>query len=63
MIAPQRVSTDLNLADLFTKPLAGPAFKLLVDKYVKEPATKPVISSRGGVGQLTDAHAETKSPE
>jgi len=60
VIAPQRVSTDLNLADLFTKALAGPAFKLLVDNYVKEVLTKSVISSRGGVGQLTDTD-ESKS--
>jgi histone deacetylase 1/2 len=65
VIAPQRVSTDLNLADIFTKALPGPAFKLLVDKYVKEQLLiKPVvISSRGGVGQLTDAlgRSEAKS--
>jgi histone deacetylase 1/2 len=65
VIAPQRVSTELNLADLFTKALAGPAFKLLVDNYIKEPAssqmTQPVISSRGGVSQLTAARSEAKS--
>jgi histone deacetylase 1/2 len=34
VIAPQRVATDKNLADIFTKPLGGVAFKALVGNYV-----------------------------
>ena len=32
VIAPQRVATDKNLADIFTKPLGGVAFKSLVGR-------------------------------
>ena len=37
LIAPQRIPTTDNLADLFTKPVAGPQFKVLVSRLVREP--------------------------
>ena len=49
-IAPQRVATENNLADMFTKALGGVAFKAVVGNFVSGPA----ICSRGGVKQLTD---------
>ena len=60
VIAPQRVATNKNLADIFTKPLGGVAFKALVGYYVSgnvsgnEPSTgsgdgSQVSSVRGGV--------------
>ena len=35
VIAPQRVATEHNLADIFTKSLGGVAFKTLVASFVK----------------------------
>jgi len=49
VIAPQRVPTDQNLADLLTKPVTGGVFKTLVDHFV---SASPVSCSRGGVGRL-----------
>ena len=49
VIAPQRVPTDQNLADLLTKPVTGGVFKMLVDHFV---SASPVSCSRGGVGRL-----------
>jgi hypothetical protein len=46
VIAPQRVATDKNLADSFTKPLGGVAFRALVSNYVNGPRGSSV---RGGV--------------
>ena len=46
VIAPQRVATEANLADFFTKSLGGPLFKTMVVSFVK-PAV--VSSVRGGV--------------
>jgi hypothetical protein len=47
VIAPQRVATDKNLADVFTKSLGGVAFKAMVGHFVKP---GPDVSSvRGGV--------------
>ena len=40
-IAPQRVSTDKNLADLFTKPYGVAAFRAAVAAYVSGPADQP----------------------
>ena len=34
VIVPQRVTTEDNLADIFTKPLGGVAFKAVVGHYV-----------------------------
>ena len=34
VILPQRVPSEQNLADAFTKPLPGPSFKAVVSKYV-----------------------------
>ena len=53
-IAPQRVSSGNNLADVFTKPLGHVAFKAVVGHYV----AAVVICSRGGVGNLTAAPAD-----
>jgi histone deacetylase 1/2 len=50
IIAPQRVPTDKNLADSFTKPLGGVAFKAVVGNYVK---TIIGSSVRGGVLTIT----------
>ena len=36
VIAPQRVASAENLADMFTKPLPGPAFKLMLPSFVSE---------------------------
>jgi hypothetical protein len=47
VIAPQRVATDKNLADIFTKALGGVNFKALVGHYVR--ASAEVASVRGGV--------------
>jgi histone deacetylase 1/2 len=47
VIAPQRVATDKNLADHFTKPLGVAAFKLLVNSYVQ--SSNVESSVRGGV--------------
>jgi hypothetical protein len=41
LIAPQRVPTDKNLADIFTKPLGGAAFKALVGNFVWPVVGKP----------------------
>ena len=46
VIAPQRVPTEDNLADFFTKSLGGPLFKTMVVSFVK-PAV--VSSVRGEV--------------
>ena len=35
VIAPQRVATDKNLADIFTKALGGVAFKTMVASFIK----------------------------
>ena len=35
IIAPQRVPTDKNLADVFTKALGGVAFKEMLGQFVK----------------------------
>lgn len=43
IIAPQRVSTEENLADIFTKPLGTTIFRKLVGSFVK------TASVRGGV--------------
>jgi hypothetical protein len=43
VIAPQRVSTDQNLADIFTKGLGGVAFKAIVSKYVKPVSVRGVV--------------------
>ena len=48
VIAPQRVPSDKNVADLLTKPVTGGVFKALMDYYVSDAAS--VICSRGGVG-------------
>jgi hypothetical protein len=45
---PQRVATDKNLADIFTKPLGGVAFKAMVGSLVKA-AGSDVSSVRGVV--------------
>jgi hypothetical protein len=56
VIVPQRVTTEDNLADIFTKPLGGVAFKAVVAHYVapadgKAPTGSPRwLCSRGGVG-------------
>ena len=50
--APQRVSTESNLADIFTKPLGGVTFRAVVGHYVKSPA---VDCSRGGVDEALTA--------
>jgi hypothetical protein len=34
VIAPQRVATEKNLADIFTKPLGGVQFRALIANYV-----------------------------
>ena len=47
VIAPQRVATDKNLADIFTKSLGVAAFKLLVNNYVAVPNMGSSV--RGGV--------------
>jgi len=39
VIAPQRVSTDDNLADIFTKALGGVSLKALLKNFVDAPAT------------------------
>jgi len=49
-LAPQRVATENNLADVFTKALGVVAFKAVVGKIVSGPA----ICSRGGVKILPD---------
>ena len=50
VIAPQRVATEDNLADLLTKPLGGVAFKALVDRFVSSTGTNAKVASvRGGV--------------
>src|SRR4051794_28538835 len=49
VIAPQRVATDQNLEDIFTKSLRGVAFKTLGASFVK--CGSDVICSRGGVGR------------
>ena len=50
VIAPQRVATEDNLADLLTKPLGGVAFKALVDHFVSPTAVASKGASvRGGV--------------
>ena len=46
--APQRVSTENNLADIFTKALGGVTFRAMVGNCVKSPA---VVCSRGGVDE------------
>ena len=38
VIVPQRVATEHNLADIFTKPLGGVAFKAVVGHYVSSVA-------------------------
>ena len=58
VIAPQRVATEDNLADLLTKPLGGVAFKALVDRFVSSTG----FCSRGGVGLSgLGAHRATKN--
>ncbi len=42
-IAPQRVSSEANLADAFTKPLPIPAFKNVLPKYVRAPQQPTAI--------------------
>jgi hypothetical protein len=57
VIAPQRVATQENLADMLTKPLGGVAFRALVDQFVSIVAPVPIpaavdtklASVRGGV--------------
>ena len=44
-IAPQRVASENNLADVFTKALGGVAFKAVVGNFV----SGPVICSRGAM--------------
>jgi hypothetical protein len=56
VIAPQRVATDKNLADIFTKPLGGVAFKAMVSSLVKT-AGSDVSSVRGVV--LADSPSAT----
>ena len=41
VIAPQRVATDKNLSDLFTKSLGAAAFKSLLQNYVTSPDQVP----------------------
>ena len=53
VIAPQRVSTDKNLADIFTKALGGVAFKTMVAAFIK-PAV--VSSVRGEVIDVAQLH-------
>ena len=50
VIAPQRVATDKNLADIFTKALGGVAFKAMIGNYVGPEAERDSAASvRGGV--------------
>jgi histone deacetylase 1/2 len=49
VIAPQRVATDKNLADIFTKPLGGVAFKAMVGSLVKAATGSDVPYVRGVV--------------
>jgi hypothetical protein len=37
IIAPQRVASEDNMADMLTKPLPAPAFKKLLMSYVRDP--------------------------
>jgi hypothetical protein len=37
VIAPQRVASENNLADIFTKPLSVPVFKLMAPRFVSDP--------------------------
>jgi len=67
IIVPQRIPTADNLADAFTKPVAAPLFKTMVDHYVSEfPGTTPaptVYRSRGGVSHLTSTTADASLQE
>ena len=39
VIVPQRIASEDNLADVFTKPLGGVQFKAIVGKLVQDPPT------------------------
>jgi hypothetical protein len=58
VIAPQRVATDKNLADVFTKSLGGVLFKAMVSSFVK--AESDVSSVRGEV--LANSQTDSPSP-
>jgi len=47
VIAPQRIASAENIADIFTKPLGGPAFKALVPHLVANLVQRE--PNRGGV--------------
>jgi hypothetical protein len=48
VIAPQRVATEKNLADIFTKPLGGVAFRAMVGNLVRTTSASDVSAVRGG---------------
>jgi histone deacetylase 1/2 len=49
VIAPQRVATEDNLADMFTKPLGGVAFKAMVEHFVAPIGPATAITQPGSV--------------
>ena len=49
LIAPQRVPSANNLADVFTKALGGTLFKELVQNFIRQSKAPMVTSVRGGV--------------
>ena len=55
VIAPQRVATENNVADIFTKALGGVAFKALVAFLVR-----PVVAAQQKEPSVPGGVAETK---